>query len=71
MHSGPNKTHAFPKDLGFPVGMATLAYEEGIDVAYHVAQFLHRAGNKVGLSLSLFPFLFMTLFFTHSLTHTH
>ena len=45
---GPQNLDKFSKAFGFPVGMATLADEVGIDVAYHVAQFLL---NEFGVRL--------------------
>ena len=45
---GPQILDKFSKAFGFPVGMATLADEVGIDVAYHVAQFLL---NEFGVRL--------------------
>ncbi|CAI8026718.1 Trifunctional enzyme subunit alpha, mitochondrial [Geodia barretti] len=44
----PQNLDKFSKAFGFPVGMATLADEVGIDVAYHVAQFLL---NEFGVRL--------------------
>ncbi|CAI8026716.1 Trifunctional enzyme subunit alpha, mitochondrial, partial [Geodia barretti] len=45
----PQNLDKFSKAFGFPVGMATLADEVGIDVAYHVAQFLL---NEFGVRMS-------------------
>ena len=46
--TGPQNLDKFSKAYGFPVGMATLADEVGIDVAHHVAQFLL---NEFGVRL--------------------
>ena len=46
--TGPQNLDKFSKAYGFPVGMATLADEVGIDVAHHMAQFLL---NEFGVRL--------------------
>ena len=45
---GPQQLDKYSKSYGFPVGLATLADEVGLDVAYHVAQDL---GSKFGSRL--------------------
>ena len=59
---GPQNLDKFSKAFGFPVGMATLADEVGIDVAYHVAQFLLNEFGVRLVNVHIYTFYYSTYY---------